>query len=70
MPASELWAGALSLVLIHHETGCPHSALQAARLLDRLGEMADLDDATRGLCERASNRLSRQPREIAHACAA
>lgn len=29
MPSNELWAGALSLVLIHHETGCPQSALNA-----------------------------------------
>lgn len=58
MPSSELWAGALSLVLIHHETGCPHSALNAARLLERLGAMADVDAETRNLCERASNRLS------------
>ena len=58
MPSSELWAGALSLLLIHHETGCPHSALNAARLLERLGAMADVDAETRNLWERASNRLS------------
>lgn len=60
MPSSELWAGALSLLLIHHETGCPHSALNAARLLDRIGAHDDLDADTRNLCERASNRLSSQ----------
>lgn len=58
MPGSELWAGALSLVLIHHETGCRQSALNAARLLDRLGAMTDIDSETRNLCERASHRLS------------
>ncbi|MBL8423361.1 hypothetical protein [Accumulibacter sp.] len=58
MPANDLWAGALSLVLIHDETGCPHSALNAARLLDRLCEMEGLDADTRNLCERASGRLS------------
>lgn len=57
MPSSELWAGALSLVLIHEETGCPHSALNAARLLEQLSEADGLDDDTRRLCERASNRL-------------
>jgi len=58
MPPPELWAGALSLLLIHAESGCPHSALNAARILDRLCESADLDDDTRALCERASNRLA------------
>ena len=67
MPSSELWAGALSLLLIHHETGCPHSALNAARLLERLGAMADVGVETRNLCERASNRLSSAV-EQSHAC--
>lgn len=68
MPPRELWAGALSLLLIHDESGCPHSALNAARLLDRLSESSELDDATRDLCERASNRLNRrQAREVHHA---
>ena len=58
MPANDLWAGALRLVLIHDETGCPHSALNAAHLLDRLCEMEGLDADTRNLCERASGRLS------------
>ena len=58
MPSSELWAGALSLVLIHHETGCQQSALNAARLLERIGDMTDIDSETRNLCERASNRLN------------
>jgi hypothetical protein len=47
----------LSLLLIHHETGCQHSALNAARLLDRIGALTDIDADTRNLCERASNRL-------------
>lgn len=68
MPTAELWAGALSLLLIHGESGCPHSALNAARLLDRLSDAPDLDDETRGLCERASNRLSQNPhKETPHA---
>lgn len=70
MPTPELWAGALSLLLIHAETGCPHSALQAARILDRLCELPELDAATRNLCERASTRLSHRPEEIRHACPA
>jgi hypothetical protein len=68
MPATELWAGALSLILIHEETGCQHSALHAARLLDQLCDIADIDDATRRLCERASSRLSHKERR--HACPA
>ncbi|WP_265949258.1 hypothetical protein [Dechloromonas sp. A34] len=68
MPPPELWAGALSLLLIHGESGCPHSALNAARLLDRLSESSELDDATRDLCERASNRLNLSyPPEVQHA---
>ena len=58
MPSPELWAGALSLILIHDESGCPHSALNAARILDRLCAAPEIDDDTRALCERASNRLS------------
>lgn len=57
MPHSELWAGALSQVLIHDETGCPHSARHATLLLERLSDMANLDDETRALCERASRRF-------------
>ncbi|MCE1239717.1 MAG: hypothetical protein LWW83_07370 [Azonexaceae bacterium] len=68
MIANELWAGALSLVLLHEETGCRHSALHAARLLDELSEQDDLDTDTRELCERASIRLGRQ--EESHACTA
>ena len=63
-----LWAGALSLLLIHDETGCAHSALNASRLLELLGELEEIDDETRGLCERASARLSLQ-RAPQNACA-
>lgn len=69
MPNSALWAGALSLLLIHNETGCQQSALNAARLLERLGEMDGVDSETQTLCERASVRLSRSS-ETHHACAA
>lgn len=68
MPSRELWAGALSLLLLHEETGCPHSALNAARLLDQISDADELDDATRRLCERASARLSCH--EARHACPA
>jgi hypothetical protein len=61
MPPPELWAGALSLLLIHGESGCPHSALNAARLLDHLCDSPDIDDETRALCERASSRLTANP---------
>lgn len=57
MSRHDLWAGALSLVLIHDETGCPHSALHAARLLERLVDSDGLDRETLALCERASARL-------------
>lgn len=68
MPAAELWAGALSLLLIHSESGCPHSALNAARLLDRLCDSPELDEETRDLCERASQRLTGGCRtEVDHA---
>lgn len=68
MPSRELWAGALSLLLLHEETGCAHSALNAARLLDQISDANDVDDDTRKLCERASARLSNQ--EHRHACPA
>lgn len=60
MPPTTLWAGALSLLLIHQETACPHAARNAARLLERISNAADLDDDTRHLCERASQRLDAQ----------
>ncbi len=68
MPSNELWAGALSLILIHEETGCAHSAFVAARLLEQISEAEGVDDETRQLCERASGRLIRQERP--DACAA
>lgn len=68
MTDSRLWAGALSLILLHEETGCTHSALNAARLLEQISESDGVDTDTRMLCERASIRLSRQKQR--HACAA
>lgn len=58
LPPPGLWAGALSLLLRHNRSGCPHSARQAADLLDRLAAFPDLDDETRQLCEQESERLS------------
>lgn len=58
MPNSELWAGALSLVLRHDLTGCTLSAQQAASLLARIADHPDVDQETRALCEEASLRLS------------
>ncbi|WP_410499516.1 hypothetical protein [Chitinibacter sp. S2-10] len=55
---SPLWAGALSLVLIHSETGCRHAAQQAAKILAHLAEDETMEAQTRALCERASERLS------------
>lgn len=57
MPTNNLWAGVLSQLLIHQETGCAHSARHAIRLLDQLAEFDDLDEDVRSLCERASRRL-------------
>lgn len=65
MPATPLWAGALSLILTHGESGCPHAAQQAARLLEALSDADDLDDATRSLFERASLRLTQPERHHA-----
>lgn len=69
MPTTNLWAGLLSQLLIHDETGCPHSARHAIRLLDRLCEFEQLDDEVRALCDRASHRLEHRL-EGQHACAA
>lgn len=60
MPSTDLWAGALSQLLLHDETACPHAAGHAARLLERLSDSPDLDPATRELCERASARLDQR----------
>lgn len=58
MPTTDLWAGALSLLLRHNLTGCTHSARQAAAVLDRISSFPELDDETRTLCEQASFRLT------------
>lgn len=60
MQQSPLWAGALSLVLIHAETGCQHAAQQAANLLEHLADDESTEANTRALCERASERLRDQ----------
>lgn len=57
MPTTNLWAGVVSQLLMLDETGCPHAARHAIRLLDQLCEYHDLDSEVRGLCERASMRL-------------
>ena len=44
-PSNTVWAGALTLLLVHQETGCPHSARQAARLLECIAESDGLDEA-------------------------
>lgn len=69
MPSNNLWAGVLSQLLMLDETGCPHSARHAIRLLDQLCEFNDLDEEVRLLCERASLRLENRLGEQ-HACAA
>lgn len=57
MSTTKLWAGTLSQLLILDETGCPHSARHAIRLLNQICELDDLDSEVRLLCERASLRL-------------
>lgn len=69
MPSNNLWAGVLSQLLIHQETGCPHSTRHAIRLLDQLSEFDGLDEEVRALCERASRRLE-TGLECRDACAA
>ena len=64
MPSVPLWAGVLSQLLIHDETGCPHSARHALRLLECLCDDAQLDPETRELCERASQRLAERIRPL------
>lgn len=58
MPSSELWAGALSLLLRHDLTGCSVAARQAATVLDHIACCPEVDAETRSLCEAASVRLS------------
>jgi hypothetical protein len=69
MPNIELWAGALSLMVKYAETGCAHSGRQAARLLDCIVDMPDVDQETRGLLERASLRLADQINGGGYVCA-
>lgn len=57
MPPTELWAGALSLLLRHTLTGCSRSASLAADLLERIADSPETDEETRSLCEQASFRL-------------
>lgn len=58
MQTTTLCAGALSQLLIHQESGCPHSARHAIRLLEQLCDTDELDADLRLLCERASVRLA------------
>lgn len=57
MSKSDLWAGALSLVLRHDLTGCTVAARQAADLLARIAEHPDVDPDMRTICDEASMRL-------------
>lgn len=52
-----LIAGALDQVLRHQLSGCPQAAHQAARLLDAIAERPDVDQETRYLCGKMSERL-------------
>jgi len=57
MSNTQIWAGLLCQWLMHEETGCPHSARHALRLMDALCSDADLDGEVRALIERAGQRL-------------
>ena len=59
MPNTELYAGALSQLLRHDLSGCPRATRHAADLLDRLARLPGIDDETRDLCDRMSDRLAR-----------
>jgi hypothetical protein len=59
MPNTELFAGALSQLLRHDLSGCPRATRNAANLLDRLAHLPGIDDETRDLCDRMSERLAR-----------
>ncbi len=65
VPAS-LWAGALSELLNHGETGSPQSARRAADLLTRLADSPAVDRDVRDLCERACERLAQPLPERRH----
>mgnify|MGYP000573616545 FL=1 len=69
MPTTTFWAGVLSQLLIFQETGCPHSARHAIRLLNQLADFEGVDTEVRLLCERASVRLE-NGLEVSHACTA
>lgn len=58
MPHTELFAGALSQLLRHDLSGCPRATRNAADLLERLSCLPGLDEETRHLCDRMSERLS------------
>jgi hypothetical protein len=60
MPNTELFAGALSQLLRHELSGCPRATRNAADLLDRLAALPGIDDETRELCDRMSERLDRE----------
>lgn len=65
MPSSQLWAGALSLLLRHHLTGCSLTAHRAATLLGRIALCPEVDGETRSLCEEVSFYLEGPSREKA-----
>ncbi len=65
VPAS-LWAGALSELLNHGETGCRQSAQRAVDLLTRLADSPAVDRDVRDLCERACQRLIHPEQERRH----
>ncbi|HEY5763122.1 MAG TPA: hypothetical protein VIS73_07930 [Rhodocyclaceae bacterium] len=56
---ASLFAAALSELLRHQLSGCRHAAWKAADLLERLTCLPGLDDETRELCDRMSERLAR-----------
>ncbi|OGS91245.1 MAG: hypothetical protein A2Z95_01950 [Gallionellales bacterium GWA2_60_18] len=57
MQNNDLYAGALNLVLRHDLNGCARSTRRAADLLERLADSSTVDDDTRSLCARMSERM-------------
>lgn len=55
-----LLAGTLAMLLRHCLTGCPHTGLQVADLLERLADVPELDLDMRVSCEQMSQQLYRQ----------
>ncbi|MCB1897842.1 hypothetical protein [Cognatazoarcus halotolerans] len=68
MNPNPLYVGALTQVLTHWHTGCPHAAHRAADLLDRLADDENIDAGSRALFDAAGEALRDTP-DSARTCA-